>query len=234
MTEHEKDPPLEPVEIEAPEHDGETPSPLESLRDQLPRTPEELSTLVRNIVSDVMHDIEEQKRQLEASRSNPLRRLRNLRWRDVRALDLPFTMRQVLGGTAAFLALTATAITIQLWPEHVDLPQEMLGVWTTNDPRYADRGFRLTPTTLTIYTAADDSTFHQIKYVEHREDPIASLYVITYLWYNEEYEMGFYFVPTPNEVIRLRNQRDMAWRKGGRAPAGADSAATVTPVTMRP
>jgi len=101
------------------------------------------------------------------------------------------------------------------WPRTAEIPDGAVGVWTTLSPRYADRSFRLTKTTLTIHLGPQDSTFHPIVRVEADEDQEedATHYTVFYEYYRDIYEFNFLYDVDPDTTIRFLNQREMIWRK---------------------
>ena len=92
-----------------------------------------------------------------------------------------------------------------------ELPEDMLGVWITSDPKYADRSFEIGRTELTLQVGKDSFVNHVIDRVELDERGGAELYTVHYLDDSGvEYELAFYY---QTDEIRLKNQRTMMWRK---------------------
>jgi hypothetical protein len=195
--------------------DDEPPVPLTDTRTEfartprsLPRTEAELRVIVREIVTDVLRDVQEVRR----AASEPvevvsvprmlLPRIR-LSWKQIAAVAA--TLIVLIGGPVAWLS----------WPRNVELPDGAVGLWTTVAPRYADRAFRLTKSTVTFHVSPEDSTFHQIVRIRSEEDQEdnATRYTILYTHYHEEYEFSFLYTESPDTIIRFVNQREMTWRK---------------------
>ncbi|NIM49204.1 MAG: hypothetical protein GTN62_04590 [Gemmatimonadales bacterium] len=122
----------------------------------------------------------------------------------------------VLGAVFAVIAVVAVvAYGIRFLPKDKTIPDELVGVWHTTDPRYADRPFEITKDILIFHQGGTDSTVHEILEVKRDEGVRETLYTINYD--NEEavYEFAFYYSAVPEGVIRFKNQRHMEWRRGG-------------------
>lgn len=64
------------------------------------------------------------------------------------------------------LLLTAAAAVTGCAPEPLPLPPEIVGVWTTTEPRYAERSFELRPDWVIFGTGRNTLTMHELARVE--------------------------------------------------------------------
>ena len=182
--------------------------PLANLRDKLPRSDAELRDVVREIVSEVLADVEASRR----AAAEPVRivAIPSL-W-----LSIHLTPKRIAAAAVAVAVLVGAPLAWLYWPRTVDIPDGAVGLWTTLTPNYADRTFRLTKNTLTFHVSPQDSTFHPIVRVESGSSEVgnATQYTVFYTHYRDEYEFSFLYSEVPDTMIRFVNQRQMIWRKG--------------------
>ncbi len=94
------------------------------------------------------------------------------------------------------------------------LRPDLIGVWKTEDPKYADRFFQLEPQTLIIGIGEERLNAYRIQSVNRSLDRFGTLYTVSYWDHQEEITSTFAFYYDPREgVIRLKNQEGIAWRK---------------------
>lgn len=96
------------------------------------------------------------------------------------------------------------------------VPDNLIGVWGTSDPTYADRTFEITRKEIIFQTGENTFNTYSIKSIEMEKIPgeESSLYTINYK--NKEglkYKFSFYYNPAGQGEIRYRNQRQIAWTK---------------------
>ena len=96
------------------------------------------------------------------------------------------------------------------------VPENLIGVWGTSDPAYADRPFEITRYEVIFHTGEQTSDTYPIKSIEMEKTPgeEGTLYIINYT--NREglkYEFSFYYNPAREGEIRYKNQRQMLWTK---------------------
>lgn len=96
------------------------------------------------------------------------------------------------------------------------VPDNLIGVWGTSDPTYADRTFEITRNEIIFQTGENTFDTYSIKSIEMEKVPgeESSLYTINYK--NKEglkYKFSFYYNPAGQGEIRYRNQRQIAWTK---------------------
>ena len=97
-------------------------------------------------------------------------------------------------------------------PDTVDLPDDLVGVWTTSAQRYEDRFFELTKDEISFGALDGDVAVYEILRVEPGKVP-DSEYAIYYT--NEEgreYKLSITHTRRGG-VIRFENQKTIAWTK---------------------
>jgi len=182
--------------------------PLAKLRTHLPRSEKELRSIVREIVGEVLEDVEASR--LAAAEPVRLVALPSLWLRNIR-----LTPKRIAAAVAVATVLVGAPVTWAYWPRTVDIPDGAVGLWTTLTPSYEDRAFRLTKNTLTLHVSPQDSTFHPIVRVESSsgDGDNATQYTVFYTHYRDEYEFSFLYSEVPDTTIKFANQRGMIWRK---------------------
>lgn len=182
--------------------------PLAKLRTHLPRSEKELRSIVREIVGEVLEDVEASR--LAAAEPVRIVALPSLWLRNIR-----LTPKRIAAAVAVVTVLVGAPVTWAYWPRTVDIPDGAVGLWTTLTPSYADRAFRLTKNTLTLHVSPQDSTFHPIVRVESSSGggDNATQYTVFYTHYRDEYEFSFLYSEVPDTTIKFANQRGMIWRK---------------------
>lgn len=95
------------------------------------------------------------------------------------------------------------------------LPPDLLGSWQTDEPRYENRGFAITPSTLTLHTGPGDSTVYALLRTERVDDDGAPTYTLVYE--EEGEELRFSLVAGLEDGrgrwIHFPNQPAVRWRK---------------------
>ena len=104
-------------------------------------------------------------------------------------------------------------------------PVDIVGIWTTDDERYVDRAMEFTDSTVVFYTGEGASVSYPISDVAVEEENYIHYYTMEYGTGDGAGILAFSFTNLPADLIRLRNQKDIAWMR-----AGADSS-TVTDST---
>ena len=192
------------AEQESPERTGEL---LQLAYGELnrARTDEELQKIAEPLVSELLAQHREESRIATARVSVERAVLRT--WKRIAIL------------VAAGVVLATIAIAVQLRPENEVIPDELVGLWTTSQPNYSDQAFRITQTSLTFHTSAEDSTFGTLTWVSSRRVGIARLFSVRYLGPDGEDEFFFYYVPA-DKVIRFRDQPESVWVKAQDSTGG--------------
>ena len=115
-----------------------------------------------------------------------------------------------------FLAVLTALTGCSDSPDITDLSDDLIGIWRTSYPKYADRYFTLEKTVVSFATGAGDSTYtiHPISSVEGQEEPEVGrvLYTVNYSVEGEQHQFFFYHYPA-NQTIRFKNQSDFEWTR---------------------
>jgi hypothetical protein len=96
------------------------------------------------------------------------------------------------------------------------VPENLIGVWGTSNPTYADRTFEITKNEVIFQTGEQTFDTYSIKSIEMEKVPRGEddLYTINYIdKEGEKFKLSFYYNPAGQGVIRYKNQIQMAWTK---------------------
>jgi len=96
------------------------------------------------------------------------------------------------------------------------VPENLIGVWATSDPAYADRPFEITRNEVIFHTGEKTFDIYPIKSIEMEKVPGEenNLYTINYIIKEGlKYEFSFFYNPAGQGEIRYKNQRQIAWTK---------------------
>ena len=96
------------------------------------------------------------------------------------------------------------------------VPEELIGVWVTDDPKYLDHPFEIKRNTLIFEQGLGYFDFAVFPIVDLEETDAGrdTLYIIYYLIpTGRKFEFSFYYAPTQGGVIRFENQPEMKWTK---------------------
>ena len=96
------------------------------------------------------------------------------------------------------------------------VPEELIGVWVTDDPKYADHPFEIKKETLIFEQGQGylDFDVFPIVNLEKTDADGNTLYIIHYvLPAGKKFEFSFYYASAEGGVIRFKNQHEMKWTK---------------------
>ncbi|MGD8687876.1 MAG: hypothetical protein PVH15_13975 [Syntrophobacterales bacterium] len=96
------------------------------------------------------------------------------------------------------------------------VPDELIGVWVTEDPKYADHPFEIKKETLIFEQGQGylDFDVFPIVGLEKTDTDGDTLYIIYYvLPAGKKFEFSFYYASAEGGVIRFKNQPEMKWTK---------------------
>ena len=100
-------------------------------------------------------------------------------------------------------------------PKQEMLP-DLIGMWKTEAPHYKDRFFRLEPQALIIGIGEGRLNAYRIQSVRGSLERFGTMYTVSYWDHREGMASTFAFYYDPvGEVIRLKNQDRIKWRKEG-------------------
>ena len=91
------------------------------------------------------------------------------------------------------------------------VPDHLIGVWKTSEPKYEDRSFEIDRSTITFGAGEGNFDTHSITNIEVEK---GSLYTISYKDKEEqEFKFSFYYSATDHGMIRFKNQDQIVWTK---------------------
>ena len=96
------------------------------------------------------------------------------------------------------------------------VPEELIGVWVTDDQKYLDHPFEIKRDTLIFEQGLGyfDFDVFPIVDLEKTDADGNTLYIIHYLIpAGRKFEFSFYYAATEGGVIRFKNQPEMKWTK---------------------
>ncbi len=114
---------------------------------------------------------------------------------------------------AVVLALLAAPVVWFFWPRTIEIPDGMVGRWTTTVPEYADRAFTIAKDSVTFLTSPQDSTIHPITFVRPIRIEAGTALTIYYASFGSDMEFSVAYTAGVEPTIEFINQRGMIWRK---------------------
>jgi hypothetical protein len=97
--------------------------------------------------------------------------------------------------------------------EVTTLPDNLVGVWGTSEPRYRDRFMEFTKDVVIFGTGDGNQSIYSIKEVRTVRQDEKDLYTVYYLNQEEGNSSFSFFYDTRGGVITLKNQNDFEWKK---------------------
>ncbi len=98
--------------------------------------------------------------------------------------------------------------------KHMTVPEELVGVWKTSAPQYADRFFELREVVIVIDTGQGTISVNFVQEVAEVRAGDQILYTIYYAGQEgTKSEWSFYYDPSHGRAIRFKNQMQIAWTK---------------------
>ena len=113
----------------------------------------------------------------------------------------------------AVLALCTLILGCGTKPYSTTLPSELVGVWKTSAPKYADRYFELRSDMIVFGTGGGTVSRHVIKRIEEAREGDQTLYTIFYTEDETKYQWSFYYDPVHGKSIRLKPQASIVWTR---------------------
>src|SRR4030042_3127838 len=96
------------------------------------------------------------------------------------------------------------------------VPEDLIGVWETAAPTYADRFFEIRINEIIFGTGEEKFDTYPITKIktEKESEEQEMLYILCYKNIEgQEYKFSFYYDPANQGTIRLKNQQEMVWTK---------------------
>lgn len=118
---------------------------------------------------------------------------------------------------STLLAATCLVLLMGCEPKNRSLPDDLIGVWKTSHPKYADRFLLLGEDLIIFGTGARSVSAHPITKFAKVPQVSGFLYTITYT--NEdgqEYRLSFVHDLEHGGVIWFKNQKDILWKRANR------------------
>ena len=95
-----------------------------------------------------------------------------------------------------------------------DIPENLIGKWTTSEPRYEDRFFEITKETLVYGLGGDKQDVYFISNLETRLEGNKLLYTLSCKDTNGlKFTRSFYYESLNGGVIKFKNQKNIEWMK---------------------
>lgn len=113
------------------------------------------------------------------------------------------------------LATLAVIFAVQCQKQFA-VPEELIGVWVTDDPKYFDHPFEIKKDTVIFEQGQGyfDFDVFPIVGVKRTDSEGTPLYIIYYaVPGGKQFEFSFYYTPANGGEIRFRNQPHMKWTK---------------------
>jgi hypothetical protein len=108
------------------------------------------------------------------------------------------------------------------WGGRAAVPEDLIGVWETTAPTYADRFFEIKSNEINFATGEEKFDTYPITKMKIEKDrkEQKTLYIICYKnTAGQEYKFSFYYDPANQGTIRFKNQKEMVWTKKPPSPA---------------
>ena len=96
------------------------------------------------------------------------------------------------------------------------VPEDLIGVWETTSPAYADRFFEIKAKEIIFGTGGGKFDAYPITKIRIKKDrqEQKTLYLICYKNMDGKvYKFFFYYDPANQGTIRFKNQKEMVWTK---------------------
>ena len=102
------------------------------------------------------------------------------------------------------------------------VPEELMGVWETSEPRYEGCSFEINDKLIIFKNGPTYTNVNHITDIDRSAEEKRTLYHINYVDRDgQEYKFSlFYYRTGTGGVIRFKNQKDIEWtRKAGQSPS---------------
>ncbi len=98
--------------------------------------------------------------------------------------------------------------------KNMDIPEDLIGKWTTSESRYQDRFFEITKETLVYGLGGDKEDVYLISSMKESLEGNNILYTINYKNTDGlKFTQSFYYHPENGGAIQLKHQEHIKWTK---------------------
>jgi len=112
------------------------------------------------------------------------------------------------------LFLIGASIFVSCTKKSTDIPEDLIGKWTTSEPRYHDRFFEITKETFVYGLGGDKEDVYLISNLKKDLEVDNILYTIDYKSEDgHQFTRSFYYVPCNEGIIRLKHEEHIEWHK---------------------
>ncbi len=112
------------------------------------------------------------------------------------------------------LILIGASIFVFYPGKNKDIPEDLIGKWTTSEPRYQDRFFEITKETLTYGLGGDRKDIYFISSMKKSLQGNDILYTINFKNTDGlKFTRSFYYHPEDGGAIQFKHQEHIEWRK---------------------
>jgi hypothetical protein len=120
---------------------------------------------------------------------------------------------QKLSWGFAVLAILLAGLVFYVRKQRTEMPRELVGVWKTEDPKYADRFFEIGLVSISFGTGGATEYTGFIRRVDSVSDNGEVWYTIEYTVNDQQNTLIFSYAPAAGNTIRFRNQDKIVWSK---------------------
>jgi hypothetical protein len=108
--------------------------------------------------------------------------------------------------------MSAVGVFVAGCQQNTTVPRQLIGIWKTNAPEYADRYIRIDEYLLVLGVGDGVDVTNYIQNIDEEDRPNGTLYTIRYKDPEEEkWDLKFLYSPAEGGVIRLQNKEEL-WR----------------------
>ena len=111
------------------------------------------------------------------------------------------------------LILIGASIFVFSTKENMDVPEELIGKWTTSSPGYEDRFVEITKETFVYGLGGNKKDIYIISKLEKDQEGKHIVYTIKYNSKDVKFTRSFYYDPGNGGTIQFKHQEHIKWRK---------------------
>jgi hypothetical protein len=109
--------------------------------------------------------------------------------------------------------ILVSVITMFYSKKNRDIPESLVGKWTTSSPGYQDRFIELTKETLVYGLGGDKKNVYIISSLKKNTNEKNMIYTISYKNSEVKFTRSFYYHPEDGGTIQFKHQEHIKWRK---------------------